>query len=86
LPVHFRRRAILGDGQLLPDRFRWRAIINVESFLGLFLVVRYFSSDICYELEPPLLVYPSSRRFFIVHAYAKLTIVSGSLSLACDPW
>jgi hypothetical protein len=36
--VHFRLRAILGDGQLLPDPFRCRAILDVE-----FSVVRYFS-------------------------------------------
>jgi hypothetical protein len=39
--VHSRWRAILGDGQLLPDRFRWRAIINVQSFLGLFLALLF---------------------------------------------
>jgi hypothetical protein len=53
-PVHFRWRAILGDGQLLPDSLRWHASFDSESVGWLLLVERYFSSDICYELEPPL--------------------------------
>jgi hypothetical protein len=91
LPDPFRWRAVLGDGQLLPDPC-WRAILGDGqllpfcAILDLRLFWRYVTchrtcaKSLTHVYQFNLLTLP----FLIVDATAGLTTVAGSLSLACD--